>query len=149
MDVILLERIRGLGSLGETVNVKPGYARNYLVPSGKAVFATEANVVAFEARRAELETMENAKLEEAMARKAKLDVLNLTIAAKAQEEGKLFGSIGVKEVQQAIHEAGHAIEKQAVHLPAGTIRALGEYTVELNLHTDVVVELPLSVVAQS
>lgn len=148
MEVILLEKIRNLGSLGDQVNVKPGYGRNFLVPQGKAVPATKANVEEFEQRRAELEKQAAEKLSAAEVRKEKLEGLEVTISAKAGDEGKLFGSIGTRDIAEAISEAGVEVEKAEVRLTEGTIRQTGDYEVELQLHSDVEAAIKLVVVAE-
>lgn len=148
MNVILLEKVHNLGDLGETVNVKAGYSRNFLIPQGKAVAATADNVAKFEARRAELEAVATDKLAAAEARKAKLDGMQLSIAHKAGEEGKLFGSVGTADIAEAINAAGVEITKSEVRLPEGSLRNIGEYDIDVELHSDVVVTVKLSVVAE-
>ncbi len=137
MEVILLEKNRNLGQLGDKVNVKAGYARNYLIPFKKAVPATQANLKEFDARRAELEKQERNILAEAQARMEKLSVLEVTIAAKAGDEGKLFGSIGTRDIAEAITAAGIAVEKKEVRLPTGPIRQTGQYDIDVQVHSDV------------
>ena len=148
MEVILLEKVANLGTLGDKVNVKSGYGRNFLLPYGKAVPATEANLKAFEERRAELEKAAAEKLAVAQARAEKLEAASFTISSKAGDEGKLFGSIGVRDVAEAITAAGTDVEKSEVLLPEGPLRAVGEYEVELKLHSDVYVTVKLAVVAE-
>lgn len=147
MEVILLEKIANLGNLGDKVAVKAGYARNFLLPFGKATPATAENVAAFEARRAELEKLAAEKKAEADARAAQLAELTVTIAANAGEEGKLFGSIGTRDIADAVTAAGVAIEKSEVRLPDGALRNLGEFDVVVQLHTDVETTVKLVVVA--
>ena len=147
MDVILLEKVANLGNLGDRVQVRSGYARNYLLPKGKATLATAANVKKFEARRAELEEVANDALAAAEARKAKLDGFKLLITAKAGNEGKLFGSIGTADIADAATAAGQPLSRGEVRLPEGPLRMVGEHTVMLHLHTDVDAEL--SVVIES
>jgi len=147
MEVILLEKIANLGNLGDKVAVKAGYARNFLLPFGKATPATADNVAAFEARRAELEKIAAEKKAEAEARAAKLADLTVTIAANAGEEGKLFGSIGTRDIADAVTAAGVAIEKSEVRLPDGALRNVGEFDVVVQLHTDVETTVKLVVVA--
>ncbi|WP_321348386.1 50S ribosomal protein L9 [Halopseudomonas oceani] len=147
MEVILLEKIANLGNLGDKVAVKAGYARNFLLPFGKATPATADNVAAFEARRAELEKLAAEKKAEADARAAQLAELTVTIAANAGEEGKLFGSIGTRDIADAVTAAGVAIEKSEVRLPDGALRTVGEFDVVVQLHTDVDATVKLVVVA--
>lgn len=148
MEVILLEKVANLGSLGDKVKVKAGYGRNYLLPFGKAAPATEANIKAFEERRAELEKAAAEKLAAAQARAEALEGAAFTISSKAGEEGKLFGSIGVRDIADAITAAGTDVEKSEVRLPEGPLRATGEYEIELQLHSDVEVTIKLAVVAE-
>ncbi|MDQ7914594.1 50S ribosomal protein L9 [Pseudomonas sp. 102515] len=148
MDVILLEKIANLGNLGDKVNVKGGYARNFLLPQGKATAATAANVEAFEARRAELEKQAAEKKSEADARAAKLADLTVTIAANSGDEGKLFGSIGTRDIAEAVSAAGVELDKSEVRLPNGALRSIGEYDVEVHLHTDVEATVKIVVVAE-
>jgi large subunit ribosomal protein L9 len=146
MEVILLEKIANLGSLGDKVAVSAGYARNFLLPFGKATPATASNLEAFEARRAELERIADEKKGHAEARAAQLVELTVTIAANAGEEGKLFGSIGTRDIADAVTAAGVALEKSEVRLPDGPLRNVGEYEVALQLHTDVEASVKLVVV---
>ena len=148
MEVILLTKIDNLGDLGEKVKVKPGYARNYLVPSGKAKFATAENLAEFEARRAELEKIAAEALSKAEARKAELDGFKITITAKSVGEGKLFGSIGTVDIANAMQEAGKVIEKKEIRLPSGAFRHAGEYQVEIHLHTDVNATIDLEIIGE-
>ncbi|MAB24052.1 50S ribosomal protein L9 [Pseudomonas neustonica] len=147
MEVILLEKIANLGNLGDKVAVKAGYARNFLLPFGKATPATAANVEAFEARRAELEKIAAEKKAGADARAAKLADLSVTITANAGEEGKLFGSIGTRDIADAVTAAGVEIEKSEVRLPEGPLRNVGEFDVVVQLHSDVETTVKLIVVA--
>lgn len=137
MDVILLQKVENLGSLGSIVSVRPGYARNYLIPQGKAKMATKANLEAFEARRAELEAEAEAALAAAQARRDQLADLVLTIKAVAGNEGKLFGSVSNIEIAEAIRAAGIAIERREIRMPQGPIRHLGEFEVGIHLHSEV------------
>ena len=137
MEVILLEKVENLGNLGDKVKVRPGYGRNFLIPHGKATPATEEAVKEFEARRAELERQAAEVLAAAEARKAQLEGLSVTVAAKAGDEGKLFGSVGTVDIAEAVTAAGVEIAKQEVRLPDGPLRVTGEYQVGLHLHTDV------------
>ncbi|HNI63480.1 MAG TPA: 50S ribosomal protein L9, partial [Agitococcus sp.] len=137
MEVILLEKVANLGALGTKVNVKPGYGRNFLIPQGKAVPATKANLEAFEARRAELERQEAETLAAAQARAEQLATLAVVIAAKSGDEGKLFGSVGTRDIAEAVTAAGVAVNKLEVRLPNGALRNTGEYKIALQLHSDV------------
>ena len=148
MNVILLERIGSLGDLGEEVAVKPGFARNFLIPQGKAVRATAENRAVFEDRRAELERLANERLGEASERAGKLEGMSITIVVKAGEEGKLYGSVGTQDIAEAVGAKGVEIEKSEVRLPEGTIRAIGEYEIDLQLHSDVIVTIQLAVVPE-
>ncbi|VAW72216.1 LSU ribosomal protein L9p [hydrothermal vent metagenome] len=148
MEVILLEKVENLGNLGDRVNVKPGYGRNFLIPSGKATPATEGHIKAFEERRAELEKAAAESLAVAEARLEKLMDMTITIAAKAGEEGKLFGSVGAIDIAEAIVAAGVEIERSEVRLPEGAFRNIGEYKVQLHLHSDVNSEITLIVEAE-
>ncbi|PAV27278.1 LSU ribosomal protein L9P [Tamilnaduibacter salinus] len=147
MNVILLEKVANLGSLGDQVKVKAGYGRNYLLPFGKAVPATKENIKQFEERRAELERRAAEKLAEAEARAEKLADATVTIASKAGDEGKLFGSIGVRDIADAVTADGNPVEKSEVQMPEGPLRAVGEYDIQLVLHTDVSVDIKVAVVA--
>ena len=150
MEVILLEKIRNLGALGDTVKVKPGYGRNFLVPKGRAVYATAGNVEKFEARRAELEKVAAEKTAAALARQEKLAALQvITIVSKAGEEGKLFGSVGTRDIAEAVTKAGVEICKSEVHLPTGLLRQIGEYDIEVELHSDVIATIKLSIVSEA
>ena len=148
MDVILLEKVKNLGALGARVTVKPGYGRNFLIPQGKAVPATAANVASFEARRAELERQEAEVLAAAQSRAAQLAEIAVVIAAKSGDEGKLFGSVGTRDIAEAITASGVSVDKSEVRLPNGAIRNTGEYTVTLHLHSDVNAEVSVTVVAE-
>jgi len=148
MNVILLERVANLGKLGDSVKVRSGYGRNYLIPQGKAVLATPDNVKKFEARRAELEQVAAERISTAEARRDALSALSITIAQKAGDEGKLFGSVGTSDIAHAITDAGVAVEKREVRLPTGPIRQIGEHIVEIELHSDVVVEVNVNIVPE-
>jgi large subunit ribosomal protein L9 len=137
VEIILLKNVSGLGALGDKVNVRPGYGRNYLVPGGFAVPATAANLEAFEARRAELEREAATGLASAESRKAALEGMRVTIARKAGDEGRLFGSVGPQDISVALTDAGVEVTKQEVRLPAGPLRATGEFEVALHLHAEV------------
>lgn len=148
MEIILLDKIANLGGLGDQVSVKSGYARNFLFPQGKAVPATEANIKVFEERRAELEAKIAADLAAAEERAEKINALEaIVISSKAGDEGKLFGSIGTKDIADAVTAAGVEVQKSEVLLPNGTLREIGEYDIELHLHADVFASIKLQVVA--
>ena len=149
MEVILLESIANLGDLGDKVTVRSGYGRNFLIPQKKAVPATADNLEAFEARRAELEKAEAEKLALAQTRAEKINELSITIATKAGDEGKLFGSITVRDIADACVAKGVEVEKSEVRLPEGPIRELGEFEIDVHLHTDVDSVLKLEVVAEA
>lgn len=148
MDIILLEKIDRLGKLGDVVSVKPGFARNFLLPFGKAKIANEANVKELEERRAEFEAKEAEALSVAEARKAKLDELAISITSKSGTEGKLFGSVGNADIADAVTAAGVDIEKKEVRLPTGPIRTAGEYEIDLHLHTDVNATIKLTIIGE-
>lgn len=148
MQVILLEKVGRLGNLGDQVNVKPGYGRNFLIPFGKAVAATKDNIAEFEQRRAELEAAAGERRSAAEARAAQLAEKVVTIAANAGDEGKLFGSIGTRDIADAITAAGVAVEKSEVRLPNGVIRETGEFQIDVQLHSDVTQTFTLRVVAE-
>ena len=147
MQIILLEKIGGLGNLGDIVTVKNGYARNFLIPQGKAKRATEANKAEFEARRAELEARQAEILADALARKEKLDGQVITVAQKAGVDGRLFGSVTNADIASAIVASGIKAEKANVRLPEGPFKAIGEYEVEIALHSDAVAKVTVAVVA--
>ena len=148
MDVILLEKVANLGTIGDRVKVKSGYGRNFLLPKGKATLATPTNVARFEARRAELEKHAADQLSAAQGRVEKLKDFKLTIAAKAGTEGKLFGSIGTSDIAEACQKQGFKIERSEVRLPNGPLRTIGEHSVNLHLHADVDVPLTVSIVPE-
>lgn len=148
MDVILLEKIKHLGSLGQTVNVKPGYGRNFLIPQGKAVPATSENVKKFEARRAELERKQEDVLDRAKARAKQLEELTVIITGKVGMEGKLYGSVSAIDIAKAVTDAGISLAKQEVRLTQGPIRQIGDYDVNLHLHADVDARLKVQVIAE-
>ena len=137
MKLILLQKVTNLGGLGDQVDVKPGYGRNFLVPHGKAVPATEANVAAFEAKRADYEAKAKASHDDAEARAAKFADASVTIGAHASTEGKLYGSVGPRDIAEAFTAAGLPLEKSEVILGEGAFRAVGEYDVVIKLHADV------------
>ena len=150
MQIILLDKVANLGGLGDNVAVKSGYARNFLFPQGKAVPATKANIEKFEARRAELEAKLAADLTAANDRAAKLAALGeVTIASKAGDEGKLFGSVGTRDIADAITEAGVKVSKAEVKLPTGTLRETGEYEIDVQLHAEVTATVKIVVIAEA
>ena len=148
MEVILLDNIGKLGGLGDKVTVKPGYGRNYLVPYGLAVPATKENVEAFEAQRAELEAQAAERKAEAQARAEQLNDIELSLVSKAGDEGKLFGSIGPRDLADAISSAGIEVAKSEVRMPQGPIRQTGEYDIDLPLHAEVDAVVRVVVVAE-
>jgi large subunit ribosomal protein L9 len=148
MEVILLEKIDRLGGLGDVVKVKSGFARNYLLPGGKAKVATEANIKELEARRAELEARAAEQLAQAQARKAELDGLDVSLTVKAGTEGKLFGSVGTHDIADAVTAAGKKVEKKEVRMPTGPIRLAGTYDITLHLHSDVNAVIKLTVIGE-
>jgi large subunit ribosomal protein L9 len=137
MDLILLQKVKNLGNLGDKVRVKPGYGRNFLVPQGKAAPATATNLAEFEKRRAEYEAKANQQLGGAEARRAQLEGASITLKANASPEGKLFGSVGPRDIAEAFTTAGTTIEKSEVVMPEGPIRHIGEFEVQIHLHADV------------
>ena len=137
MELILLQKVKNLGNLGDKVRVKPGYGRNYLVPQGKAAAATEANLAEFEKRRTEYEAKANQQLAGAEGRRAQLENASITIKANASPEGKLFGSVGPRDIAEAFTAAGTTIEKSEVIMAEGPIRHIGEFEVQVHLHADV------------
>lgn len=149
MEVILLETIAKLGDLGDKVTVKSGYGRNFLIPQKKAVPATAENLQVFEARRAELEKMAEGKLVEAQSRAEAINALSINIETKAGEEGKLFGSITVRDISEAAEVKGVTLEKSEIRLPDGPIRELGEFEIDVHLHPEVDAILKLAVVPEA
>ena len=149
MEVILLEKVANVGALGDKVTVKSGYARNFLIPQGKAVFASNANVAEFEARRAELEKQAAEKLAAAESRKAAIEAIDgVTIAHQAGDEGKLFGSVGTGDIADAVTAAGVEVTRAEVRMPEGAIREVGEFEFAIHLHTDVDATVKVTVVAE-
>jgi large subunit ribosomal protein L9 len=149
VEVILLKNVGGLGALGDKVKVRAGYGRNYLVPGGYAVAATTANLEAFEARRAELEREAAANLAAAESRRSDLEGVRVTIARKAGDEGRLFGSVGTADIAAALVAAGVEVAKQEIRLPSGPFRAIGEFEVTVHLHADVDATVALAIVPES
>ena len=148
MNVILLEKIANLGGLGDEVSVKPGFARNYLLPQGKAVTANGENRSLFEGRRAELEASANAKLAEANTRAEKLFDKQLSIAVKSGEEGRLYGSVGTQNIADALTAEGIPVERSEIRMPEGAIRVVGEYEIAIQLHTDVAAQIKVVIVSE-
>lgn len=148
MNVILLEKIENLGDIGDQVKVRSGYGRNFLLPQGKAALATAENVAKMEARRAELEGKAAAELDAAKERAKQFEGFALTMTAKAGSEGKLFGSIGTADIAEACEKAGVPVEKREVRMADGPIRIAGEHEIEIHLHSDVSVIVPINVVAE-
>ncbi|MCG7531214.1 50S ribosomal protein L9 [Psychrobium sp. MM17-31] len=149
MQVILLDKIAKLGELGDTVSVKSGFARNYLLPQKKAVFASKENVAKFEERRAELEAGLAAKLATAQTRGEAVNALgNVVITSAAGDEGKLFGSIGTRDIADAVTAAGAEIAKSEVRLPEGALRHTGEFEIVIHLHAEVDAKVVIEVVAE-
>jgi len=146
MNVILMDKVHNLGMLGDQLAVKPGYARNFLIPQGKAVLATAKNLEQFEARRAELEKKAQQALDAAMLRTQLLQELTIVIASKAGDEGRLYGSIGTRDIAQAVSEAGVALAKHEVRLPYGPLRQVGDYDITVQLHGDVSATVKVQVV---
>lgn len=148
MEIILLKKVENLGALGNVVNVRPGFARNYLIPQGKAKMATKANIAAFEARRAELEAEAAEALRAAQARSEQLGELVLTIKAKAGNEGKLFGSVTNHEIAEAIQAAGLNVERREIRMPEGALRHVGEYDIGIHLHSEVNTQVKVIIEAE-
>jgi large subunit ribosomal protein L9 len=148
MQVILMEKLANLGNLGDVVKVKDGYARNYLIPQGKAKRATEENRKVFEARRAELEQAQTAALEQAKQRGAKLEGQAVKISQRAGVDGRLFGSVTNYDIVDALKSLGHEVERSQVRMPTGPLKQIGEYPIQIALHADVVVTIAVSVIGE-
>ena len=148
MEIILLEKIRNLGDLGDQVTVKPGYGRNYLIPQGKAVRASKENQEIFESRRAELEAAASEALSKAQARAAELEGVVIEIARRASEEGKLYGSVAVSDIIEAVKATGKELDKVEVNLPEGAIKVIGEHDIDISLHPEVSLTLKVLVTAE-
>lgn len=148
MQVILMEKVVNVGQLGDVVKVKNGYARNYLIPQGKAKRATDANMAEFEARRTELEAADKAKLADAQARGEKLAGLTVQIVQKAGVDGKLFGSVTNADIVEALAKQGFDVEKSQVRMPQGHLKQIGDHQLSIALHTDVVVGITVSVLGE-
>jgi large subunit ribosomal protein L9 len=149
MQVILMEKLANLGNLGEVVKVKDGYARNYLIPQGKAKRATEANVKAFETRRAELEKAQAEALARAQERGATLDGVTIQVVQKAGVDGRLFGSVTNYDIVEALKAQGHEVERSQVRMPDGPLKQVGDYHLQIALHTDVLVTVNVAVIGES
>ena len=149
MEVILMEKLANLGDLGDVVKVKDGYARNFLIPHGKAKRATPESLKAFEARRAELEKAQAAALAQAQERAAKLEGLKLQIAQKAGVDGRLFGSVTNYDIVEALEKLGHDVERSMVRMPMGPLKQVGDTPIEIALHTDVTTTITVSVLGES
>jgi large subunit ribosomal protein L9 len=147
MEIILLERIRNLGDLGDKVQVKAGYFRNYLLPKKKAVYATAANLEQFEQHRAELEKKAQQDLAVAEQRAAKLNDITLMISAMASDEGKLYGSVSINEIKDALLEKGVEVSKREIVMPEGPLHSIGNFVVEIHVHSDVIAHLQLEIVS--
>src|SRR5688572_20326274 len=147
MEIILLQKVDNVGGIGDRVRVKSGYARNYLIPQGKATLATAANIAKFESRRAELEAKAAGELAVAQARAKKLEGLKIKIEMQVGAEGKLFGSVGTLDIAEAVGKKGVEIERSEVRLPDGALRLVGEHQIELHLHADVNVGLTVVIEA--
>jgi large subunit ribosomal protein L9 len=148
MDVILLTKVANLGNIGDRVKVKSGYGRNFLLPKGKATLATPENVKKFEARRAELEKIAREQFQDAESRAAACKDFKLQITAKGGTEGKLFGSIGTADIAEACTAQGHKLARAEVRLPTGPLRTVGDHMITLHLHTDIDVQLPVTITAE-
>lgn len=148
MQVILTDKVRNLGEIGDVVDVKPGYGRNFLIPQGKAQRATKENITYFESQRAELEKRAQENLAAAQARADKLSAANVTVTARAGDEGKLYGSVGPREISDALIAVGFDVEKKEVTMPEGPIHEVGEFDIQLQLHTDVETTIKVKVAAE-
>ena len=149
MQIILMEKVVNLGGLGDVVKVKDGYARNFLIPQGKAKRATESNLKVFETRRAELEKAQADQLVQAQERGAKLEGLMVQIAQKAGVDGRLFGSVTNYDIVDALKAQGHEVERSQVRMPTGALKQVGEYPIQIALHTDVVVSITIAVIGET
>lgn len=148
MEIILLEKVKHLGNIGDKAKVKSGYARNFLLPQNKAVLATKDNIEKFNASRADFEKRAADALQKAEQRKAALDKSIVIIKAKVSEEGKLFGSVGIREIAAAMNHEGKEINKSEISLPQGPIHQIGEYDIDLQLHTDITATVKIKVVPE-
>ena len=147
MQVILLEKVKNLGGLGDKVNVKPGYGRNFLIPQSKAVFATEKNLERFELRRAELEKKALQLFAQAEQRASKLNDITVTIAAQASDEGKLYGSVGPSEIKDALLARAVEVSKREIVMPDGPLHSVGQFVIDIHVHSDVIAKLQVEIVA--
>jgi large subunit ribosomal protein L9 len=148
MQVILMEKVANLGNLGDVVKVKDGYARNFLIPHGKAKRATEANLKAFESRRAELEKAQNEQLAKAQERGQKLEGLTIQIAQKAGPDGRLFGSVTNYDIVESLTKQGHEVERSMIRMPQGPLKQVGEFPIQIALHTDVTATIKVAVLGE-
>src|SRR5687767_10850523 len=148
MQVILMEKVANLGELGEVVKVKDGFARNFLIPQGKAKRATAENLKAFESRRAELEKAQADALAKAQAHAAKLEGLKVTITQKAGTDGRLFGSVTNYDIVEALGKLGHEVERAQIRMPQGPLKQVGDFPIEIALHTDIDVTITVSVLGE-
>jgi large subunit ribosomal protein L9 len=148
MQVILMEKVANLGNLGDVVKVKDGFARNFLIPKGKAKRATEANLKAFESRRAELEKAQNEQLAGAQERANKLNGLTVQVTQKAGPDGRLFGSVTNYDIVEALKKQGHEVERAQIRMPQGPLKQVGDYPLQVALHTDVAVTITVSVLGE-
>ena len=146
MQVILLEKVKNLGNLGDKVNVKPGYGRNFLVPQNKAVFATQKNIEAFELRRADFEKKALQLFAQAEQRASKLNDITVTISAQASDEGRLYGSVGPNEIRDALLARSIEINKREIAMPDGPLHTVGQFVVHIHVHSDVVAHLQVEIV---
>ncbi len=148
MQVILMEKVTNLGNLGDVVKVKDGYARNFLIPHGKAKRATEANIKAFESRRAELEKAQAEHLAKAQEHASRLEGFMIQVTQKAGPDGRLFGSVTNYDIVEALHKQGHEVERSQIRMPQGPLKQVGDYSIELALHTDVTATIKVSVLGE-
>ena len=148
MQVILMEKVANLGNLGDVVKVKDGYARNFLIPHGKAKRATQENLKAFESRRTELEKAQNEQLSKAQERGTKLEGLTVQVTQKAGPDGRLFGSVTNYDIVEALTKQGHEVERSQIRMPQGPLKQVGEYPIQIGLHTDVTVTIKVSVLGE-
>ena len=148
MQVILMEKVANLGNLGDVVKVKDGFARNFLIPQGKAKRATEQNLKAFESRRTELEKAQNEQLAKAQERGAKLERLTIQLTQKAGPDGRLFGSVTNYDIVEALQKQGHEVERANIRMPQGPLKQVGDYPIQIALHTDVTVTITVSVLGE-